>query len=1137
VSVPSRCAPTILLACGMVGALVAAAAASTSLPEREFFLVPASNRMLVLAHGGVDPASFKLRVGGEQWLVEQDFHLRARSGEVVPLRAWTEDGTVVVVVEYRFQPGVSEPRLALRPMAPPPVRASTGDGGVADAAAAERWTFAEAGDLDVRGSKSVAVASGNRRDLTVDQTLRLNISGQLTQDIFVRAMLTDDNLPVVPEGNTEQLQDIDQVLVELTAPTWRATLGDFVAIRRGTRFGDYRRKLQGFTLAVEPGVGRGEALFGSPRGRYRTVELRGQEANQGPYFLGSGAVGRNLFVVAGSERVVMNGQALTRGADRDYVIDYVRGTITFTYRRLVTAETLILVEFEEGEGEFGRTVVGAGGGAQFVVGAVPARVGVRVTREADDPGRLRAGELSSDDEEILRQAGDDPLLAVAPGAVAVPIGEGDYVRIEHTDGPRYEFVEAGGDWQVTFFYSGPGLGDYRQSRLTETGRRIHEWVGMGQGSYRVGRQLPLPQAQSMVTMTAAAGDTVLAGVHAEWHLSSRDRNVISSRDDEDNSGQAAHVAARSGPQVLGPGTLLARADWSWRDDRFAPFLVDRTVYQYEAWGLGERAQRPGFLEAAVSELSTGLEWLTRGADHDLSLAADLGRLDHGDALEAERLGLRGRWRWRGAEGQHQRLAASSRDGRDPLDITRRDDQHALSWRLGPVVPRAAWSSRRWQDDAPEAQVPGRAHGSRLEQLTAGLGSGPAVPWSWDLQFTRGLADSLRGEAWAGERDSRTWQGMLSTPRLGGVRATADGTVRQVRRPGGADETTRLGRLELAGRWPLLGSDWNLGYTVDNSRAEVLARQVAFVGVNEGRYDEFGNFVGDGRGDFELLLAGTDSLVATTAVRADLTWRQDMQRFGRDRLWGAWTSETRVAVEGRSSADEVGPLLRLARSAIFDPEHTVLGRFDLSEELTLLRHLRAWDLRYRFDLAEVMDRQYAQGRQDRLRREHTTTVTWNPGATVSLRLRGGVEDDRRSTDAELNPTQLDYTVTTRRGEGEASWRPAAGSRVALAIEYLTRDDTISRVSQREVALRPSVRWRLAQRWSAQADVRLADVNSDEPPGSRRPYFFLPPGTNVEAATRIGWDPSRYLNVAVAWFARRPGGRMWQHDLRLESTARF
>ena len=185
----------------------------------------------------------------------------------------------------------------------------------------------------------------------------------------------------------------------------------------------------------------------------------------------------------------------------------------------------------------------------------------------------------------------------------------------------------------------------------------------------------------------------------------------------------------------------------------------------------------------------------------------------------------------------------------------------------------------------------------------------------------------------------------------------------------------------------------------------------------------------------------------------------------------------------------------------------------------------------------MDRQYAQGREDRLRRSHTVTTTWNPSATVSLRLRGNHDDDRRDTDAELNPTQLGYASLLQRIELEGSLRPVAGSRAALAAEYLTRDDAVSGVSQVETALKPAVRWQLFNAWSIQAEVRVSDVQSDEPVGVRRPFFYPTPGTNVEATSRLSWEPNRFLNFALAYFARKPGGREWQHDLRLESTARF
>ncbi|HOX26259.1 MAG TPA: hypothetical protein PLL30_06680 [Candidatus Krumholzibacteria bacterium] len=1109
-----------------------AAAAEGLLFEREYFLLQADRRPLFLAHGGIDPASLVLRVGGARWQADRDFGLRARSGQIVPLRDWSGGGTVIATVEYRFQPGLVESRVAMRPLVPPP---AARDGAAARPAfTPDAWDLDQSGNLDVRGSKAVYVSSGTRRELTVDQNLRLNVSGQLTPGIFVRAALTDDNLPVVPEGNTEELQDIDKVLVELEARDWRTTLGDFVAERRGTRFGDYRRKLQGFALDAHPGRLRAEALFGSPKGRYRTVELQGEEANQGPYFLGTGEAGQNLFVVAGTERVTFDGEVLTRGADRDYTIDYVRGTITFTFRRLVTAETLIVVEFEEGEGEYGRGVVGGGGGAGFAVGGAPVAIGVRLARERDDEGRLRSGELSPEDEAILAAAGDDPLAAVAPGASEVEPGTGDYDRIDDGTSVYFVYASEGGDWDVQFFHAGAGLGDYDLTELTETGVRVYAWVGAGLGAYRVGRLLPLPESQSVASFTADVGDSAGAGLHAEWNVSDRDRNTLSGLDGGDDSGRAVHAAARSGDVALLGGTFAATASWDDRDDRFAPFLVSKTIHDFEGWGLGERARRAGFLDQADRELSGKAGW--RIGDHGkrLAISAGAGTLAHGPAVNADRWALDGEWEWRGGRGRHLWRGARSDDEVDPLDVRRFDQGQELRWQTGPVVPRVAFSRETWRDDAVAGAA---ARGWRLDKLTGGLGSPAGGAWRWDLAFTRGLADSLRAETWWIERDSRTWQGNLATPRFAGLRVVADATVREVRRPGGQDETTRLGRLELGATWPRLGTDWNLGYGVDNSRTEVLDRQLVYVGLNEGRYDENGIFVGEGRGDFELLLAGTDSLVATTAVKSDFSWRQDFAWLGKDRLWGAWNSQTRVGVEARSLTDDIRGLLRLDRDVIFAEESVVLARVDLSQEVALLRHLRAWDLRWRFDFTEAKDRQYAQGREDRLRRDHTVTLIWNPAALVSVRLRGEVDRDRRETAAQLNPSQLGFDVEARRLEAEGSWRPVTGSRVAISVERITRDDAMSGVSQTELAGKPSARWRLGRAWSAEADVRLASVQSDEPPGSRRPYSFPLPGANVETSARLAWDPNRFLNFALAWFGRKSGGREWQHDLRLESTARF
>jgi hypothetical protein len=181
---------------------------------------------------------------------------------------------------------------------------------------------------------------------------------------------------------------------------------------------------------------------------------------------------------------------------------------------------------------------------------------------------------------------------------------------------------------------------------------------------------------------------------------------------------------------------------------------------------------------------------------------------------------------------------------DPLDITRTSQNHRLSWRLGPVTPSGSFLSRRWED----ARIPtGRAGGFRYEETGAGLAAAPGAPLDWRVDFKRGLADSLVAGDWQLQRDSRTFNGGISTGRYAGMRLVGEGTLRRILSPGQAEQTTRLARLDLSGQWDRIGSDWSLGYRVDNSRTQVLDRQVVFVGENQGDYNQDGDFVGNNLG--------------------------------------------------------------------------------------------------------------------------------------------------------------------------------------------------------------------------------------------------------------------------------------------------
>jgi hypothetical protein len=1114
--------------------------------ETEFRLLPAGQQPLLLSHTFVEPGSVRLFVEGTLWDAGTDYNLRSRSGIIVPLREWkrpaasadssaVSGGGVLVMVTYRFLPVPVEPRRDLRPVASAPDQDRGADAAPLFTAPSKQPAWS-AGDLQVNGSKTVQVASGSRRELTVDQNLRLSIVGQLTRDISVRAYLSDDNLPVVPEGNTEELRDIDKVLVEMRAPDWEATMGDFVANRGGSVFGNYRRKLQGFTVKATPGRTRLDVVAGSPRGIYRTLQIRGEETNHGPYYLGGSAGAGNLFIIAGSERVTLDGLLLTRGADRDYVIDYVAGTVTFTYRKLITAESTIVVEFEEGEGPYGRTVLGAGGGLDFdlPLSAIPASFDVQVIREKDDPGRLRTGELGEDDEMILGEAGDDPTKAVAGGVNPVDPGTGDYDQ--GLDGTKtiYVYNPAGGDFDVAFYYVGFEAGDYALESLTATGDRIFIHLGDGQGNYRIGRPLPMPESNSVLTAKLSLGDTSGVFVRGEWNAGDNDKNVLSGIDNDDNQGEAAHVAGGMLGRDVGIGTLDLTGFWQDKAAEFVPFQVHKTVFDYDPWGLADRARQPGFLDEADREAGAQAVWSVGTGSSRLRIKGNLGRLRHGASLEADQASAAGDWSFLGGRGTHVFQDARAEDTVDPLDSRRTLRNHQVSWVVGPVVPSATYRFRRWEDGASGA---GSAAGFRHEEYGYGLGSAPGKGLAWQADFQRGLADSLYAGSWVLERDTRTTKGSLTTGQFGGMRLVGEATLREIEQPGAPEQTTRLGRLDLSGAWNRSASDWSLGYKVDNSRTEVLDRQIVFVGEGQGDYDQDGNYLGQGQGDYDLVFAGTDSLVATTSVGADLHWRQGFRWLGADRWYGAWSSLALVSLTSSSTTDDVGGLLRLDPDVLFDEEHTVLGDLTYTQEITLLQHLRTIDLRGKFDFRQIQDRRFADHPEDRLRRNWQATGTVNVSARSSVKLRWQRQDENRFTEEAASSSRSSYVSLTRRYEGTYTYNPTTDLRLSMQGEFVDRADEVTGVTQDEYAVKPSVRGRYRRVWTLQGDLRVSEVTSDEPAGAVRPWFYSFPGRNIESSLRLAWDPSEFLAVSLTWFTRKKEEGRWQHDLRLETTARF
>ena len=148
------------------------------------------------------------------------------------------------------------------------------------------------------------------------------------------------------------------------------------------------------------------------KGQYAKSTFTGQEGNQGPYKLKGQNGELYVLVISGSERVYVNGVLLKRGENNDYVIDYNAGEITFTSLFTITSEMRINVEYQYSERNYNRLVTYAGATHENKNWSF----GGYIYSENDLKNQPLQQNLSTEQVQILSQAGDDPNLMNAPSA-------------------------------------------------------------------------------------------------------------------------------------------------------------------------------------------------------------------------------------------------------------------------------------------------------------------------------------------------------------------------------------------------------------------------------------------------------------------------------------------------------------------------------------------------------------------------------------------------------------------------------------------------------------------------------------------------------------------------------------------------
>lgn len=456
------------------------------------------------------------------------------------------------------------------------------------------------GGLSKAGSISRGVSFGNNQNLAVNSNLNLQLSGKLTENVSVLAAISDQNIPIQPEGNTQQLQDFDQVYIQVFDEKSKLTAGDFTLASKNSYFLKYFKRAQG---------GSFETSFNTPnqtkvdvqasaaisRGKFGRNIIQGVEGNQGPYRLRGQENEQFIVILSGTERVFIDGNLLVRGQENDYIINYNTAELTFTAKQLVTKDKRIVVEFQYSVLNYQRSL--------FQMSASAEKNNVKVHfnayTEQDNKNQPIQQDLSDADREKLSGIGDSLNQAIIP-AIDTANFNTNLVLYALTDsvinGVLYDSVFVFSQnpeiqlYRLSFSQVGFGNGNYILQNSLANGR-VYSWVapdpltGQPQGNFAPVILIETPKQTQMFTLGT---ETNLGNnqIIVEGALSKNDVNTFSNLASADDYGAGLKANWNNKTQIKKSGwKLKSGAGFEFWNRNFNEIERIRSVEFYRDWNL------------------------------------------------------------------------------------------------------------------------------------------------------------------------------------------------------------------------------------------------------------------------------------------------------------------------------------------------------------------------------------------------------------------------------------------------------------------------------------------------------------------------------------------------------------------------
>ena len=452
--------------------------------------------------------------------------------------------------------------------------------------------------LNKQGSISRGVTVGNAQNLSLQSTLNLQLDGQIGPNLYMQGSISDNNIPFQPQGNTQKLQEFDQVYMKIYNDDFAVIGGDYWLRKPKGFFLNYAKRAQGVSLEAyhtieqkQQNIKVNHKLSGAfSRGKFGRNIIQGIEGNQGPYRLTGADNEPFIIILAGTEKVFIDGELMTRGQEFDYTIDYNTAEITFTAKQLVTKDKRIIVEFQYSDLNYARSLITYN--AEFKSEKFDSWINIYTEQDAKNQSIQQ--NLTLEKRGILADVGDDVEQAFANSIDSVGYFD-NRVLYQLVDTLGYDSVLVfsvnpdSAIYQAGFRQVGPNKGDYVFDQFTANGR-VYKWVapvaGVPQGDYEAVQLLIAPQQKQMISVGTEYRFNKYVKTMLEVAISNEDRNTFSKLDAGDNQGIAVKWNIASNKPLRNENIKLqSKANFELQQRHFQPIQWFRSAEFDRDWNV------------------------------------------------------------------------------------------------------------------------------------------------------------------------------------------------------------------------------------------------------------------------------------------------------------------------------------------------------------------------------------------------------------------------------------------------------------------------------------------------------------------------------------------------------------------------